>query len=285
MELRMINILYWNAGIRTEEDRQSIRGENVRQKIIELILENNIDIVILAEYTFDMMLMCDMLSVYGKDFKVASVAKDSRVKMLVSMKFNVELIRDSTYYFICSINNALTDFLIAGLHFPSKRYAENGGREIVARQFMGALCEAQSEVKHKKTIITGDFNADPFEDVMLTADHFHALPYADIVENKRERKVFGKNYQMFYNPMWNFLGDLKTPHSTCYYDSGGAVNFYKHIFDQVLVSADMVKNFDKDNLKIVTETGSDILVDGKGIPNRKEYSDHLPIVFGIKEDA
>ena len=44
MELWMINILYWNAGIRTEEDRHSIRGENVRQKIIELILENNIDL-------------------------------------------------------------------------------------------------------------------------------------------------------------------------------------------------------------------------------------------------
>ena len=69
----MINILYWNAGIRTEEDRHSIRGENVRQKIIELILENNIDIVILAEYTFDMKLMCDMLSVNGKDFKTAPV--------------------------------------------------------------------------------------------------------------------------------------------------------------------------------------------------------------------
>ena len=41
MELWMINILYWNAGIRTEEDRHSIRGENVRQKIIELILENH----------------------------------------------------------------------------------------------------------------------------------------------------------------------------------------------------------------------------------------------------
>ena len=40
--------------------------------------------------------------------------------------------------------------------------------------------------------------------------------------------------------MWNFFGDLNTPHSTCYYDSGGAFNFYKHIFDQVIVSADTV---------------------------------------------
>ncbi|MFR2325646.1 MAG: hypothetical protein ACLS65_08330 [Roseburia intestinalis] len=47
----------------------------------------------------------------------------------------------------------------------------------------------------------------------------------------------------------------------------------------------MVKYFDKDNLKIVAETSSGVLADGKGIPNRKEYSDHLPIVFGIKEDA
>lgn len=172
----MINILYWNAGIRTEEDRHSIRGENVRQKIIELILENNIDIVILAEYTFDMKLMCDMLSVNGKDFKTAPVPEDSRAKMLVSMKFNVELIRDSKYYFICSINNVLTDFLIAGLHFPSKRYAENRDREIVAEQFMDALCEAQSEAEHKKVIIAGDFNADPFEEVMLKANYFHALP-------------------------------------------------------------------------------------------------------------
>ena len=94
--------------------------------------------MILAEYTFDMKLMCDMLSVNGKDFKTAPVPEDSRAKMLVSMKLNVELIRDSKYYFICSINNVLTDFLIAGLHFPSKRYAENRDREIVAEQFMDA---------------------------------------------------------------------------------------------------------------------------------------------------
>ena len=76
----MINILYWNAGIRTEEDRHSIRGENVRQKIIELILENNIDIVILAEYTFDMKLMCDMLSVNGKDFKNCTCSRRQQGK-------------------------------------------------------------------------------------------------------------------------------------------------------------------------------------------------------------
>ncbi len=95
----------------TDRGRQAqYTGRKCQTKIIELILENNIDIVILAEYTFDMKLMCDMLSVNGKDFKTAPVPEDSRAKMLVSMKFNVELIRDSKYYFICSINNVLTDF-------------------------------------------------------------------------------------------------------------------------------------------------------------------------------
>lgn len=66
---------------------------------------------------------------------------------------------------------------------------------------------------------------------------------------------------------------------------GGASIFTNIFLKQVIVSADMVKYFDKDNLKIVAETSSGVLADGKGIPNRKEYSDHLPIVFGIKEDA
>ena len=102
----------------TDRGRQAqYTGRKCQTKIIELILENNIDIVILAEYTFDMKLMCDMLSVNGKDFKTAPVPEDSRAKMLVSMKFNVELIRDSKYYFICSINNALTDFFDCGVTF------------------------------------------------------------------------------------------------------------------------------------------------------------------------
>ena len=59
----------------------TVYGEKMSdKKIIELILENNIDIVILAEYTFDMKLMCDMLSVNGQDFKTAPVPEDSRQK-------------------------------------------------------------------------------------------------------------------------------------------------------------------------------------------------------------
>ena len=66
-------------------------------------------------------------------------------------------------------------------------------------------CEAQSEAEHKKVIIAGDFNADPFEEVMLKANYFHALPYADIVENKRERDVYGKTIRCFITPCGIFL--------------------------------------------------------------------------------
>lgn len=276
----MINILFWNTNI-NKNDLENGKVQRINDIIIELLKEHDIRIAIFSEYITDLQILCDAFS--DKNYKVALVGEKSRVKMMFSADFHVELIRDSDYYFIFSVKNVFTDFLLAGLHLPSKIHANSNDQQVVIQQFLSDLGEAKKEVGHQRVIVTGDFNANPFETMMWQANEFHALPDADLVAEKKRRKVYGKPYQIYYNPMWNFLGDFKFPNMTYYYDHGGALNLYNNIFDQVLISADMLPDFNKTETKIIVETESDELIKDK-IPKNKEYSDHLPIMFSIKED-
>lgn len=282
----MINILFWNAKAskKTLSDGPKEK-ERIENNLISLIIERRCDIVVLAEYDLDLNALCNKISLHSRDFKIAAIAKDTRVKLIIDTKFKLELLRDSAYYFIYNIKCATLEFLLSGVHLQSKLHATNADREMVAGDLIYKIQESEELVKHKNVIIVGDFNADPFEDVMVKGNMMHAIPFADIVIKKQSRKVAGKKYQMFYNPMWNFFGDLNFPYGTFYYDAGGSMNFYHNIFDQAIFSANMTKHLDRENIKIIDSIKNCSLMDCKGNPNQEMFSDHLPIFFQIKEET
>lgn len=82
---------------------------------------------------------------------------------------------------------------------------------------------------------------------------------------------------MFYNPMWNFLGDFRKPYGTHYANES---DIYWNIYDQVIIRPELRERFVDDSLRIITEIETLTLLDAKGHP---AISDHLPITFEIKE--
>ena len=88
---------------------------------------------------------------------------------------------------------------------------------------------------------------------------------------------------MFYNPMWNLFGDFEAPYGTYYYGKNTIDNIYWHILDQVIIRPNLRDSFVDKSLKIITKTNSVSLLNKKGHPDKKT-SDHLPIVFEIKEN-
>lgn len=282
----MINILFWNAKAskKTLSDG-SKEKERIENNLINLIIERKCDIVVLAEYDFDLNALCNKVSLHNRDFKIAAIAKDTRVKLIVDTKFELELLRDSAYYFIYNLKCATFEFLLSGVHLQSNLHASNDDREVVAGDLISNIQESEDLVKHKNVIIVGDFNADPFEDVMVKGNMIHAIPFADIVIKKQSRKVYGKKRQMFYNPMWNLLGDLNFPYGTFYYDAGGSKNFYHNIFDQAVFSGNMARRLERKNIKIIDSINDCSILDSKGNPNKELFSDHLPIFFQIKEET
>lgn len=262
--------LFWNTH----------KNERINSVLCDMIIENNISVVILAEYTADIDTLIDALHSCGVSMKQLPTVGCERIRILGISGLCVEpqLQTDHVSIQVLEMNT-----ILCCVHLNSQIYSDNvERREIVIEQIVSDILNLEKELGTKRTIIVGDFNINPYDKSCVSARYFHGIPVYD--ESIREsRTVAGKEFHMFYNPMWNFLGDFHEPYGTYYHSSGDTVNPYWNVYDQVIIRPVLRKYFVDASLKIITETSTVSLLDAKKHPN-SDISDHLPITFEIKED-
>jgi exonuclease III len=267
-----LNFLFWNTN----------RNDKIDDYLIKLVNEKSIDIIILAEYNNDVENLCRKLSIEGLDFKETQTFKVcKRIKVLCKQYYQDEIIRETKHYTIKRIYNDINDYIIVAVHFPSKRNSQDKIRESRARHLITDLKKAERDAEHSNTIIIGDFNANPFEDTMISGECINAIPYRNIAK-KISRELYDDELEFFYNPMWNFFGDNSLPYGTYYYDKEQLTKYYWNIFDQVVIRPSLIDLFIENSLEIVSSIDGNSLFDKNSVPN-KEISDHLPIVFNMRE--
>jgi len=259
-----MNFLFWNTN----------QNKNINSVLVEIVKENKCDFIILAEYQDDESSLLNALYADGLDFQEIFAGEGCpRIRMFTSVNVELELYGESAHYSIKRIRCNSFDYIIAGVHFQSKLYGGNEkSRDINANFFINDIISAEESCQHENTIIVGDFNANPFEDVMIDAFYMHSLPIRKEAMRKT-RKVDGHVYKTFYNPMWNFFGDKCTPYGTYYCNNSKQRN----MFDQVIIRPILIEKFNLQKLSILTETKKYNLLNAKGLPNKT--SDHLPLFF------
>ena len=173
--------------------------------------------------------------------------------------------------------------ILCCIHLSSQIYSNNDGmREVAISRILSDIKKTEEECRTENTIIVGDFNANPFDRLCLDANKIHGIPYFDVAQ-KGKRTVAGEKFKMFYNPMWSFFGDRERPYGTYYYAGNSINNTFWNIYDQVIIRPVLKDRFVDTSLQIVTETQTNYLLDRHDHPN-KDISDHLPIIFEIKEN-
>lgn len=264
-----MKVLFWNTH----------KNVDINSTISELVVENNISIVVLAEYIAN---IDDLLSIlllqYG--LKMQRYYSCCERITIIGAVNDVEMRFDSDHTTIQVINGK--DILCCA-HLNSKIYSDHEAqRQIHIEQLMREIAIVEKDIGSENTIIVGDFNINPYDTSCLDARYFHSIPVYE--ETKRKsRVVAGNKYAMFYNPMWRFLGDKEQPYGTYYHNNSNSINTYWNLYDQVIIKPALRERFVDDSLKIVTETQSKYLLDSNGHPD-VEISDHLPIVFEIREE-
>ncbi len=260
---------------------------NVRRKPLDglvqnLVREHQIDVVLLVEYAF------------GSSQLPGLLMRDGLFKRPSSKRFGVF---HRAGHGLARLRYRLGDRvgmwkwtppsgqegLLVLLHGLDRRNYDDSTRRVLFRRVSDADRRHEEARNHRRTIIAGDFNAQPFESAVVDADGLHALGVKS-VRAAATRKVRGAGAatDFFYNPMWRAYGHRLHPEAcaaTHYWIGAWAHEFGWHMLDQVVLRPGESARFPEDQLRIITQVGSIPLLDADGLPDVQTASDHLPVVF------
>ena len=173
------------------------------------------------------------------------------------------------------------DFTIVGVHLRSKLFQPQEDQELRAASITLDIEAIEDEVGHRRTLVIGDFNMDPFEPGLVGFDCFHAAMSRRTAQ-RQSRRIDGRERFFFYNPVWNLLGDHPPSPPGSYYRKGsGRTEYFWHSFDQALLRPDLLDYFQDNGIEVLTRIGEQSLLTSNGTPDRTTGSDHLPLLLEL----
>ena len=257
--------------------------KNLDSVICNIVSEFSCDIICIAEYGG---IINELIMQLNKDrlvyFKIQGLEND-RIKIFTKFKpTQIENVYDAGYFTIKKIPHEILGMqIMVFVHLPSKLYVDDLTRFTVAQSLKNEVDRVEKDFKCNNTIIVGDFNMNPYDLGMSGASALNCISSREVAKMNR-RMVFGKEHTMFYNPMWGFLGDLNAPNGSYFYnDSSQEVNYYWNVFDQVIIRPSLIDFFNPSTIKLLQKTKNHVLIDERGRPNKRVYSDHLPLYFEL----
>ncbi|WP_446009505.1 hypothetical protein [Candidatus Electrothrix sp.] len=267
-----MNLLFWN-----------LNRKHLLNELCALSRQYDVDILVLAESPLsDVDILTTLNSGQKRKFLLPLNLSERLSIYTRFVRKSVIPVSDSVGIAIKQIVPPLgPDFILVAVHLPSKLHLSEIDHTMLSVRLSEMVCEAEQRVGHQRTVGIGDFNMNPFENGMVTADGLHAVMDRKIAL-KKERTVQGKARSFFYNPMWSRLGDLSYgPPGTYHYPSSGQACFFWNSFDQVLLRPSLLDFFSDQNLEVVTRFNGTNLLKENGQPNKQQFSDHLPIFINL----
>jgi endonuclease/exonuclease/phosphatase family metal-dependent hydrolase len=274
--LGMTRFLFWNLG-----------KQPLQKSISRLASLHEIDVIILVECQIPPATMLWGLNENQSSlYDYAPGIGCERVKLFT--KFHRDLIPPIYEEDRLTIRRlqlpGLQDILVTAVHFPSKLFWSDESQAAECARLSQVIKRIEAQTGHKRSILVGDLNMDPFEAGVVNANGIHATMSRQIA-SRGERVVQGQSYPFFYNPMWNLFGDMSTTSpGTFYYSSSEHKAYFWHMFDQVLIRPDLQDNFPGASLRILVSDGVESFVNENGLPDHRTKSDHLPLMFDLVLD-
>jgi hypothetical protein len=268
----MMNFLFWN-----------LNKKPIAQLIATLAFEQSIDVLILAECSIGISTLLTALN--ANEAANYSLAFSPSKRLLVFSRLPRNAIKPVLDDEFLSVRRILPpvgiDILLVAAHLSSKLFQESSDQALTTTRFPRIIEDQESAIGHRRTVVVGDLNMNPFEHGVIGGEAFHAV-MDKRTALKVSRVISGQERLFFYNPMWGRLGDSSPgPPGTYYRQSSKQVNYFWNAFDQVLLRPELIRRFDEERFKVVTTIGATSLLTEQGIPDLVVSSDHLPLVFGL----
>lgn len=275
----LVSFLFWN-----------LMKQPLQNRLARIVAAHEVDVVILAECVVPPNdIVAALKQSTGQDYHFAAPIIGNQ-KTQVFTRFNKTALAHQLNDYTGSLTvhrlrlEGITDILLATVHFPSRVNNNESDQTQAAAVMSEDIVKAEHDTGITRTILVGDLNMNPFDDGISAAHTLNAVMTKKLAK-PGQRKVRGKSYRYFYNPMWGHFGDRTTgPSGTYYFHSSTPTNQYWYMYDQVLLRPELMETLR--DLQILTSDGVEPLITQNGTPkvsNKTSIgSDHLPSFFELE---
>ena len=269
----MTNFLLWNTNRKAPDE-----------VIARLVQEYGVDVLLLIERPFPPALLVSMLNRVAP-FQI--VASHRRFQLLTRFdsalmpRLKPVVANDRSDYWHLKLPGQ-ADVLVVGIHGYDLINYNPDQCEMLFARIAANIRDIEDRVTgHKRSIVFGDFNANPFDPVVGSLRGLHAIQLSSVA-GKRSRPYENQHHEFFYNPMWARFGSGDgTPSATYYYYKYKPHEIFWHMLDQVVLRPALLPLFPEADLKIIGEVAGSSLLKKNGTPDPKRGSDHLPLFFRL----
>lgn len=267
-----VKILFWNIN--------GLRDFSVIHPLIDF---DNVDILLLAESNIqdDILLLKTGLARVKPKIEMEGMALTPKVYSRINVEHYNTSASGRLSFFLLDTNE-MDEIILAGIHFPSKASYNEETQTDLANTYANWIRDIESQRKHSKTIVVGDFNMNPFEKGMIGPHAFNATLSYDIAQ-KGKRRFHYEDFEYFYNPMWNYLGDRnhhtgkpKLAGSYFYQSTTDKSQIYWNVFDKVIVRPSVIDIVDYTTIEILE------VIPRMELQSERKEVDHLPLGFNLK---
>ncbi len=268
----MPRILFWNT-----------YRKGLEQEVASLCHQYDAEIVILAESAMNSVTFLSIVNTGALRIFTEPPNPSTRLRLFTSLSTaSIRLVADIGGIAVRGIAPPVgQDFTLIAVHLPSKTAYKETDLAFHATRLNETIRNAEAKVGHKRTVIVGDFNMNPFEIGLVSSDGLHAVMDRRIAR-QNSRIVAGRQCDFFYNPMWSRMGpNIQGPPGTYYYRDSTHVAYFWNTFDQVLIRPSLLDFLPDQTICVVSEIAGVPLLTPTGVPNKGLFSDHLPIVFDL----
>ncbi len=264
--------LFWN-----------VNRKSLAEVVTEIADEHRVDVVVLAELSTEVATVIRALNTGPEGGFHGTIGSSKYVTVFT--RFSPELLQPTFEGERVSVRRlslpGSSEILMVAVHLASKLHSSSESQACECTCLAQIISEQEDLAGHRRTVLFGDFNMNPFETGMVSSAGFHAV-MSRRTASRISRTVQGRDYRFFYNPMWAHFGDAKSDTAGSYhYDNSQHVNYFWNVFDQVLIRPELAESFDASHVRILTSVGSQSLVKPDGRPDDSKFSDHLPLLFEL----
>jgi len=271
----MLTFLFWN-----------INGKPLERTIRRLVVRHAVDVLILAECGIEPARMLTVLNANGQGGTYTFwLSEGRRVHIYTRLPSDaVQPLFDGPHFSARRLRPLSGDeVLLIAAHRRSKLYQRSESQQLACVDFARDVRELEERIGHRRTVLVGDLNMDPFEPGVVAANGLHAVASKQVAL-QGTREVDGRAYPFFYNPMWACLGERDaSPPGTYHFRRAEHLCYFWHVLDQVLIRPALVDLFVTESLAVLVSDGQQSLLranrDGVRVPHP---SDHLPVLFSLR---